>query len=259
MMVTLTINGKLARAEEGEMLLAVIRRQGIDIPAVCHHDAVEPYGACRLCMVEITKEEWNGWKNHVTSCLYPVEEGLIVNTHTEKLQELRRTLVDLMLARNPDTPLIQQLAAEYGLTHTSYEPVPEPNDCILCGICTRICDEMGFHAISSVNRGHGKEIAPPLHEPPPDCVGCLACALNCPTNFIKFTDRGKTRTIWDKEFELLTCEKTGRPGITREFAEYLIKHRGIPEDYFKIDDESHRKELALSMGKITNWGREEPR
>ncbi len=256
-MVTLTINGKVVRAEEGEMLLAVIKRQGIDIPALCQHDAVEPYGACRLCMVEITKESWNGWKNHVTSCLYPVEQDLIVNTHSETVQELRRTILDMMLARNPETPLIQQLAADHGVTKTSFEPVPEPNDCILCGICTRICDTMGFHAISSVNRGHGKEIAPPLHQPPPDCVGCLACALNCPTNFIKFTDNGRERVIWDKKFELILCEKTGQAGITREFADYLIRHRDIPPEYFKVNDESHRKELAATMGAISQWGQEE--
>ena len=256
-MVTLTINGKIVQAEEGEMLLAVIRRQKIDIPALCQHEAVEPYGACRLCMVEITKESWNGWKNHVTSCLYPVEQDLIVNTHTEKLLELRRTLLDLMLARNPNTPLVQQLAAEHGITKTHYEVVPEPDDCILCGICTRICDAMGFSAISSVSRGHGKEIAPPLHEPPPDCVGCLACALNCPTNFIKFKDEGNTRTIWDKKFELIVCEKTGQPGITREFADYLIKKRDIPPDYFKVNDDTHRKQLAATMGDISQWGREE--
>ena len=256
-MVSLTINGKIVQAAEGEMLLAVIRRQGIDIPALCQHDAVEPYGACRLCMVEITKESWDGWKNYVTSCLYPVEQDLIVTTHSEKLIELRRTLLDLMLARNPHTPLIQKLAAEHGITKTSFTEVPEPNDCILCGICTRICDAMGFHAISSVNRGHGKEIAPPLHQPPPDCVGCLACALNCPTGYIKFTDDGRTRKIWDRTFELVTCEKTGQGRVTREFAAFLSRHRDIPEEYFRVNDESHRKELALTMGKITQSARKE--
>ena len=252
-MVTLTINGKVVQANEGEYLLAVIRRMGIDIPALCQHDAVEPYGGCRLCMVEITKEEWNGWKNHVTSCLYPVEEGLIVNTHAPKIIELRKTLLDLFLARNPHTPLIQKMAAEYGLTKSSFELVPEPNDCILCGICTRVCDEMGFSAISTVNRGHGKEVAPPLDQPPPDCVGCLACAQACPTNFIKFKDNGTTREIWGRTFEMLTCEKTGKPTITKEFADYLVKNRNIPEEYFTKGDEAHRKETALTMGTITRW------
>ena len=82
-MVHLTINGRIVQAEEGEMLLAVIRREGIKIPAECHHEAVEPFGACRLCTVEITRKEWDGWSNYVTSCLYPVADGLIVEVHPD--------------------------------------------------------------------------------------------------------------------------------------------------------------------------------
>jgi bidirectional [NiFe] hydrogenase diaphorase subunit len=256
-MITVTINGKLVRAKEGEMLLAVIRREKIDIPALCHHEAVEPYGACRLCMVEITHKNWSGWKGMVTSCLYPVEDGLIIQTHTCDLIELRKTILDLYLARCPNTPEIQDLAAQYGVMQTSFEQVADPNDCILCGLCTRICDRMGFSAISAVNRGHGREIAPPLKDAPPDCVGCLSCALNCPTNFIKFTDIGHTREIWGRKFELVRDARTGQPTITREFAEYLSKHRNIPQDYFELNDESHRKETALNLGKIAIWSREE--
>jgi bidirectional [NiFe] hydrogenase diaphorase subunit len=100
-MVTMTINGKRVQAQEGEMLLAVLRRLQIEVPALCHHEAVEPFGACRLCTVEITKKSWNGWKNHVTSCLYPVEEGLIVQTHSSEVVEIRRNILDLLLASSP--------------------------------------------------------------------------------------------------------------------------------------------------------------
>lgn len=255
-MVTLTINGKIVTAEPGEMLLPVIRRQKIDIPALCHHEAVEPFGACRLCMVEITKDSWDGWTNHVTACLYPVEEGLIVLTHAPKIIELRKTLLDLHLARNPHTPLIQRMAAEYGLTKTSFETVAEPDDCILCGICTRVCDEMGFHAISTVNRGHGKEIAPPLHEPPPDCVGCLACAHSCPTDYIKYEKDNDQLTIWKRTFELTHDKNTGEPGITKEFAKYLTEHREIRAEYFETSDESDRTQLAQTMGRMAQWERE---
>jgi NADH dehydrogenase/NADH:ubiquinone oxidoreductase subunit G len=256
-MVTVTINGKLVRAAEGEMLLAVLRREKIDIPAICHHEAVEPYGACRLCMVEITKPEWKGWSDMVTSCLYPVAEGLIVQTHSPTIIELRKTILDLYLARSPQAPEIQELAAQYGVTRTSFAEAVEPTDCILCGLCTRICDRMGFSAISAVNRGHGREIAPPMREAPPDCVGCLACALNCPTNFIKYTYDSATRTIWGRKFELIKDASTGQPTITREFAEHLTKHRAIPDEYFTVNDESHRKQLALGTGELVQWSREE--
>ncbi len=256
-MVTLTINGKMVQAKDGEMLLAVIKRMGIDIPSTCHHDAVEPYGGCRLCTVEITRKDWNGWKNHVTSCLYPAEEGLIVSTHSPEVIELRRTILDLFLARCPNAELIRKMAADHGIDQTSFETVPDGNDCILCGLCTRICDQMGFHAISMVGRGHGREVAPPLFEPPPSCVGCIACAEICPTNYIKYEDKGKKRKIWGKEFELLGCKKTGRPTITRDFAEYLTKNRQIPAEYYELGDDTHRDELAVTMGKLSAWDREE--
>jgi NADH dehydrogenase/NADH:ubiquinone oxidoreductase subunit G len=210
-----------------------------------------------LCTVEITKEEWNGWKNYVTSCLYPAADGLIVNTHIDTVNEIRKTLLDLQLARHPNTPEIQKMAAEYGVTRTSYEEVPDGDDCILCALCTRICDQMGFAAISTVGRGHGKKIAPPLDEPPPDCIGCLACAQCCPTNFIKYTEQGATRTIWNKQFERISCSRCGKLTITKEFADILSKSRDIPREYFDVCDDCHRKELALTMGKISHWSREE--
>jgi bidirectional [NiFe] hydrogenase diaphorase subunit len=256
-MVHLTINGTRVQATEGEMLLTVIRRMGIDIPALCHHEAVEPFGACRLCLVEITKDSWNGWKGYVTSCLYPVENDLIVNTHADKVIEARKTLIDLQLARCPNSPEIQQLAAQFGINRTSYEPKVDGDNCILCGLCTRICDQMGFSAISTVERGHGRRIAPPLDQPPPDCVGCLACALNCPTHVIPFTQAGDRRTIWEKDFELITCSRCGRKTITREFATALSKMRGIPESYFELCDACHREDTAQGMGRIAAWSRRE--
>jgi len=255
-MVTLTVNGRVVQAQEGEMLLEVIRREGIDIPALCHHEAVEPFGACRLCMVEITKEAWDGWTNHVTSCLYPVEQDLIVSTHTPKVNELRKSVLDLQLARCPNSPEIRKLAAEYGVNETSFESKPDADNCILCGLCTRICDKMGFNAISTVGRGHGKEIAPPMHEAPPDCVGCLSCALNCPTNVIEYSDVNGKRTIWGKQFELIKCSECGKTTITREFAQALSDRKGIPIEYFEKCDHCHRKELSLTMGQVAGWSKE---
>ncbi|MEA3297436.1 MAG: 2Fe-2S iron-sulfur cluster-binding protein [candidate division Zixibacteria bacterium] len=257
-MVSLTINGRVVQAEKGEMLLAVCKREGIEIPALCHHDAVEPFGACRLCMVEITKEEWDGWSNCVTSCLYPVAEGLIVQTHSPEVIELRKTVLDLLLARCPDSQLIRKMAAEYGVTQTSYEPVPDGDNCILCGLCTRVCEQMGFSAISTVGRGHDKEVATPLRQAPPDCVGCLSCVQVCPTGVIKYTDQGNHRTIWEKDFELIKCSKCGKTTITKDFAKKLSESRDIPEDYFDLCDDCHRKELSLTMGSIAAWTREVP-
>jgi len=249
-MVHISINGKVVKATEGEMLLTVIRRQGIDVPALCHHEAVEPTGNCRLCMVEITREDWKGWKRHVTSCLYPVEDGLIVSTHTPEVMEIRKTILDLQLARSPEAEIIQKMAEEYGIYKTSYDIVPDADNCIMCYACTRICEVLGRSAISAVMRGHRKVIAPPFGEEPADCIGCLSCAQICPTDVIPWTDENGRRTIWKKKFDLIACKKCGKTTITREFAEFLMEKRSIPGEYFNLCDTCKRHELAEKMGGI---------
>lgn len=251
-MAKIKINGKVVKAHDGEMLLAVIRREGIDIPAICDHSALEPCGSCRLCMVEITKEDWDGWKKHVTSCLYPVEEGLIISTHSEQVIEIRRTILDLYLARSPESEVIQKMAEEYGIFKSSYDVVPDGDNCIMCYACTRICEKLGKSAISAVQRGHSKEIASPFGEIPPDCIGCLSCAHICPTDFIKWSDTDGVRTIWKKEFDLIACKSCGKKTIAREFADYLAEKRDIPGEYFETCDDCKRVELAGKMGNIVN-------
>ena len=238
------------------MLLGVIRREGIDIPALCHHEALEPTGNCRLCMVEITRPDWGGWKKHVTSCLYPVEEGLIVSTHTPEVIEIRKTILDLQLANCPDSDVIQKMAEEYGIYKTSYETVPGADNCIMCYACTRICEVLGKSAISATRRGHDKVIAPPFNEEPPDCIGCLSCARICPTDVIEWEDKGEIRTIWKKEFELIACTKCGKAAITRDFADYLMEQRNIPREYFETCDDCKRTELALKMGGLVDLAEE---
>jgi NADH dehydrogenase/NADH:ubiquinone oxidoreductase subunit G len=249
-MVTIYINGKAIQAGEDEMLLPVIRRQGVEIPALCHHDAIEPCGSCRLCMVEITKKEWEGWSKFVTSCLYPVEPNLMVTTHTPQLQELRKTILDLYLARSPRSEAIRKLASEYGIMETSYEVVPDSDDCIMCYACTRACTELGRYAISAVDRGHDKTISGPLREAPVDCIGCLSCAYICPTNFIKWEDNDGVRSIWGRDFALIRCRECGKKIITKDFADYLINKKGLPAEYFDVCDDCKRIETTKKMGSI---------
>jgi len=251
--VKVQVNGRWYPAREGEMVLDLLRRNGIDIPALCAHEAVEPYGACRLCMVEITHENWRGWKGNVTSCLYPVEDKLIVTTHTPEIIELRKMVLNLLLARCPNSPYIQKLAEEYGILQTDFVPREGADDCILCGLCTRVCAQMGFYAISIVGRGYHREVGTPLKEAPPDCVGCLACVNICPTNVIKYTDENSRRKIWQKEFELIACKQCGKAIITREFATQLITTRNIPSTYFDLCDDCKRREIAGGMARLVHW------
>jgi bidirectional [NiFe] hydrogenase diaphorase subunit len=181
-LITLVVNGKEIGAKEGETILEASRRVGIHIPTLCYHEAVSASGACRFCSVEITTKR--GKSRVVVSCLYPVEEGLIVRTHSEKVLRLRRGIIELLLSRCPTVPRLQELARELNLNQPRFKSGDQT--CILCGLCIRVCEEIaGVSAISAVNRGTKKEIAPPFFESSQVCIGCGGCAYVCPTRAIR--------------------------------------------------------------------------
>jgi NADH dehydrogenase/NADH:ubiquinone oxidoreductase subunit G len=250
-MPTLTVNGKTVTVPEDDYVLDAARAAGIHVPTLCQFDALEPWGGCRLCVVDMWREGWDDdWFKMVTACNHPVEDGMRVFTNTERVLETRRVVLDLLLARCPETPLIQRLAAEHGVESTSYEVNLEPTDCILCGLCTRVCDHIGVSAIASVNRGWGREIAPPFGEAPPDCIGCLSCAEICPTDHIPYETTSTIRTIWGQDFEMLRDPKTGEAVITKRQAEHFAQRSGVPMSYFETSDSSKRKQMAATFARL---------
>jgi bidirectional [NiFe] hydrogenase diaphorase subunit len=191
--VHLTVDDKEIAVSKGKTILeAVERAPGIgNIPALCHHPAVKPYGACRICTVEVSEDGGKRFK-FVAACLYPVKEGLIVKTQTEKIKKLRKGIIELLLARCPNVQRIKELAEEYGVEKPRF--VLGDQECILCGLCVRACQEIiGKSAISLVNRGIYKEVAAPFYayELSGDCIGCGDCAFVCPTGAIVMGEDGK--------------------------------------------------------------------
>jgi coenzyme F420-reducing hydrogenase beta subunit len=179
--ITLKIDGLDVKAKEGTTILDVAKKLDINIPTLCYHPALEPFGACRVCSVEITDKR--GRKKIVTSCNYPVSEGLVVDTKSEKVYRTRQLLLDLLLARCPNVKRIQDLAREYGVEKPSFWVGDPEEDCILCGLCVRVCEELvGVSAITFANRGVKREVTAPYHTISDDCVGCGACAIVCPTD-----------------------------------------------------------------------------
>jgi NADH dehydrogenase/NADH:ubiquinone oxidoreductase subunit G len=234
-MVTFKIDGREFKAEEGHTILQVARENGIDIPTLCHHEAIEPYGACRLCIVEISR----GRRSRiVTSCLYPVEEGLEVKTNSPRVISNRKMLVELLLARCSKNKVIKELASQMGIEQSIIRPeYLEDNDCMVCGLCVRTCEQVvGVSAISLVNRGITKEPASPFLEPARDCIGCGSCYYVCPTGAIKMEDRNGTRIIynWKVEFKLKKCKVCGNYWAPEKQLEYIRKKWNLPDDFFDI-------------------------
>jgi len=179
--VLLQIDGKEVRAEEGMTLLEAAQSAGISIPTLCHHEKLEPFGGCRLCIVEL---ESRGSARLVVSCVYPVEKNLVVRTRSEKIDRIRKMILELLLAHAPDSFVLEDLAKEYGADKNRFEK--EPSFCIHCGLCVRYCAEVKKkHAIGFVDRGIQKEISFIPEIAAKECWNCKECFPLCPTEALQ--------------------------------------------------------------------------
>jgi len=183
-----TIDGREVVGYKGETILQVARREGINIPTLCYHEALEPYAVCRLCLVEVTVGKRT---RLVTSCIYEVAPGIEVKTSTERVTRNRKAVLELLLARAPDAPVIRKLAAEYGIERSRY-PLIKNDNCILCGLCVRACREIvGADAIGFIGRGAERRVGPPIERQSERCIGCGTCVYICPTAAISLKDVSK--------------------------------------------------------------------
>jgi bidirectional [NiFe] hydrogenase diaphorase subunit len=182
MMVTLNIDGQIIHVKRHTSILDAAKQLGIYVPTLCYHKLLKPYGSCRLCIVEVVK---NNRSNLVTSCNYPAEDSLVVFTATERVKATRKGVMELLLARCPDVPEIQQLAEKMGIKTVRFKKKGDQR-CILCGLCVRVCEELvGVSAISFASRGTEREVNTPFGLDSDVCIGCGSCSYICPTGCIE--------------------------------------------------------------------------
>ena len=210
-MISLFVDGQPIEVSKGTTILEACRQLSINIPTLCYYQAIEPYGGCRLCLVEVGQ---GGRSRLTTACTAPAEEGLEVITHSERIDLARKMTMELLLARCPEVPEIRKMATQLGVEETRFKK--EDHQCILCGKCVRVCQElMGVGAIGLVNRGSEKKVATPFDRFSEICRTCGACAFVCPTGAITL-DKISARIpkIRGSEFNMGLSE---RPNIYKPF------------------------------------------
>lgn len=228
-MVSITINRKQYEASEGKTILEVCREIGIEIPTLCHDDRLEPHAACRLCVVEI-----EGRRNLMTACSTKVEQGMVIETHSEKVVRSRRDILDLMITNHPLDCLtckksgdcgLQKYCYEYEITEGSFKGakkdypiddsnhfyISDQNKCILCGKCVRVCSELqSTNAIGLSDRGFITKVATPFDEGliNSTCVSCGNCVSVCPVGALEPKSKERFR-LWETKKVRTTCSYCG--------------------------------------------------
>ncbi len=205
-MITLTINGLDLSVEKGTTLLEAARFFGFPIPTLCHMDGLSPYGACRLCVVEIGE---GSKAKLVSSCTYPAEEGLKVRTASSRVVKARKMILELLLASCPQSKIIQDLASAHNVGQQRFRQ--EHEDCILCGLCVRMCKEqMMAKAIGFRGRGEKRSIGTPFDIKSDVCRLCGGCIYVCPACQLRCTYNEPEKAICG------ACANLSPPCIEKE-------------------------------------------
>jgi len=238
---TVTIDDVQVEVQKGATILDAAKLAGIWIPTLCYHPSVSRPATCRLCMVELDRGEW---KQLVTACNYPVRRDIVVSVSSPRAVQARRGVMELLLARAPDSEPLKKLARRMGVEGTPWPTVTvSQRDCILCGLCTAVCEEvLGKAAIGFAGRGVDRAVTPPFRQASEDCIACGACAVVCPVGTIQVRIHEEQGEVEISPFKarakLLTCSECGARVISLPAAEEILSK-------VKIDWEELRRRARL--------------
>jgi predicted molibdopterin-dependent oxidoreductase YjgC len=259
--VEITLDDKVVHIKEGETLVTAARKAGIWIPALCYIEGLSTYGACRLCLVEVERPD--GRRRLVTSCNYPVRkdmEGSKVYVSSPAAEEARKGVMELLLARSPESEELKALAGRMGISGTPYPTVTESQrSCILCGLCMKVCEEaVGVSAIGFAGRGVNRSIATPFKLASDRCIVCGACAAVCPVGTIRVRIHGDTGEAEISPFKtrakLLVCGDCGKRTVTVPAAKKTTDLVNMDWDEFRerarLCPDCRRKRAAASLAVV---------
>lgn len=178
-LINFIIDGQPVQAQEGWTILDTARHYGFHIPTLCYHEALQPVGACRLCVVEVRQ---NGTQRLMASCFSYPQEGVEILLNSERVLNGRRWIMEMLLASCPNSPELKKMARRFGVVSTRFAIEDPEEECLRCGLCIRVCEEIvGAKAISFGSRGVTKHVATPYMVPNEACVSCGSCVAVCPT------------------------------------------------------------------------------
>jgi len=228
--VNLTINGQKITARRTHTVLEAAEAAGIKIPALCHHPALEPIGACRVCLIEVSRQQ-----PLYPACAYRVSEGLVVETNSPRVEKARRFALELILSDHPLDCMtcertgsceLQDLAYQYGIKESSFPGVQHTyeidtsnpfyerdyNKCIVCRRCVRACAEInGVEALGMIGRGFGTKVGAAFDTTMQDspCEFCGMCVEVCPTGALHPRLGRNQGRVWEMEKVATTCTYCG--------------------------------------------------